>query len=285
MKTCRKCGEVKGEDAFYKQSKQKDGLFPWCKSCCAQRYAVKREQALSEVVAAAPTVEFGTQLRDARKTAGMTQDELGVLTGVTGAQVRLWELGKSLPRVKILTQLVERFSLTLPLGVTPNNEGRFPVAVKECANCGKSFPVYKQRVIYCSRVCSGQAQAVAQTGAGNPNFSGGRYRLVSGYLKVSVPNHVNADASGYVLEHRLVMEQHIQRLLKRNEYVHHKNGDRADNRIENLELWSTRGGPRKDPPGQRVYDLIEQIMSHTSLTGLDTSQQVDLRTFLSTLLH
>ena len=64
--------------------------------------------------------------------------------------------------------------------------------------------------------------------------------------------HPNADSKGWILEHRLLMSQHIGRPLIDNENVHHINGDRQDNRIENLELWNT-----KQPKGQRIEDKIQ----------------------------
>lgn len=67
------------------------------------------------------------------------------------------------------------------------------------------------------------------------NWNDGR-NVVDGYVYLKLPDHPMATRKGYVSEHRLVMSEHIGRLLERDEDVHHINGDRADNRIENLEL-------------------------------------------------
>ena len=63
---------------------------------------------------------------------------------------------------------------------------------------------------------------------------GGRRKDERGYILIYSPNHPRATRHNYVYEHRLVMEQNIGRYLKRNEIVHHLNGVRDDNRIENL---------------------------------------------------
>ena len=103
----------------------------------------------------------------------------------------------------------------------------------ECPECGK--PKHMDSPI--CRKCSNEARG---------NWIPGERRIAStGYVRIKVPG------GREVLEHRHIMEQHLGRKLERYENVHHLNGDRTDNRLDNLELWDT-----SQPAGQRPEDKI-----------------------------
>jgi hypothetical protein len=65
-----------------------------------------------------------------------------------------------------------------------------------------------------------------------------------------------------IAEHRYVLEVELGRKLLANENVHHINGDRADNRLENLELWNT-----SQPAGQRAVDKLAWAREIIALYG------------------
>jgi len=113
---------------------------------------------------------------------------------------------------------------------------------KDVCTCGRT----KQRK---SRTCSGCRPHGKQF---NGRWKGGRSYHKAGYVLVRAPDHPRAGQAGYVFEHILVVEQLIGRYLLPDETVHHLNGVRDDNRLENLELWV-----RPQPSGIRVQDAID----------------------------
>ena len=92
-----------------------------------------------------------------------------------------------------------------------------------------------------SRIC----RMCAITRARNSRWRGGRRIDKDGYMRVHVDPtdffYAMATQDRYVCEHRLVMAKHLGRCLHPWELVHHKDGDKLNNRIENLELTTKQG--------------------------------------------
>lgn len=94
--------------------------------------------------------------------------------------------------------------------------------------------------------------AVLKIGKESKRQCGEGWIRKDGYVFLSRRDHPNSMKNGHISEHILIMSNHLKRPLKKGESVHHKNGVRDDNRIENLELWN-----KSQPPGQRVEDKIK----------------------------
>jgi hypothetical protein len=103
-----------------------------------------------------------------------------------------------------------------------------------CKVCGSLFfNSHRTR-----KTCSVQCGITWRTGSGSPRFKGGSINS-DGY------RIMRRGKGRSVGEHRLVMEQALGRRLLSTEVVHHRNGNRLDNRLENLELIQSQSAHRR----------------------------------------
>jgi hypothetical protein len=123
-----------------------------------------------------------------------------------------------------------------------------------CSACGTPFVKKNWHQHMCSRKCMGETRR----GSDHPKWGGGRIKDArSGYISVLAAADdpigwpMRRTTHNYVFEHRLLMARHLGRSLTRQESVHHINGVKDDNRLENLELWS-----KSHPEGQNVEDKV-----------------------------
>lgn len=105
-------------------------------------------------------------------------------------------------------------------------------------------------------------------------LKGGNEKLrKDGYVAVYVPDHPNANKEGYVMKHRLIMEQHIGRFVGKDEIVHHKNHDRADNRIENLEIMSKKEHAALHMTERHKANLVKYVT--TRVRVIETGEEFE----------
>lgn len=106
--------------------------------------------------------------------------------------------------------------------------------------------VVVSRVLRAAGIESGPGRSGNRKGSESWAWKGGRTVTEGGYIAIwAPPDHQFAsmrNRTGYILEHRLVVAQRLGRPLISRETVHHINGDRQDNRDENLQLRQGRHG-------------------------------------------
>jgi hypothetical protein len=118
-----------------------------------------------------------------------------------------------------------------------NYIGTVEIKCKMCGNIFKDFASNKRN--YCNRKCYAEWLSINKSGMNHNMYKGKiKYGGKKGneYIAIFMPSHPLCDSKGYVYEHRLKMEFKLKRYLDKNEIVHHINGIKDDNRLENLEL-------------------------------------------------
>jgi len=130
-------------------------------------------------------------------------------------------------------------------------KGRSRYTWVACVDCGKTRWVeLTKEGIPKSKRCNG----CAKKGERSPQWKGGKRRnqgYVLVYLKADDFFHPMVNGMRCVLEHRLVMAKHLGRCLQPWEIVHHKNGIKDDNRLENLELTTNGSHTTEHSKGYR----------------------------------
>jgi hypothetical protein len=110
-----------------------------------------------------------------------------------------------------------------------------PAVIKQCEVCGKELKLKPSQsgIRYCSKVCDG----IGRTKRPLQRLHNGKPARMDdkGYIMVYEPEHPNKAFHGWQYEHRLVAEAALGRYLRSDEHIHHINGVKDDNRIENLQ--------------------------------------------------
>lgn len=110
--------------------------------------------------------------------------------------------------------------------------------MKYCLHCKKEFSPKRKEQIYCSKSCAYKINSTKNRKKTGPrsNWTYSKKLNKDGYLIMYGGNHPYQSGRWMIAEHIMLMEMHIKRRIKKEECVHHKNGIKTDNRMENLQL-------------------------------------------------
>ena len=127
---------------------------------------------------------------------------------------------------------------------------------RTCERCGGAYLVppsqqWRRAARYCSRLCEGDSRIARPL---DRSHNGRCARLNQhGYVFIHEPKHPKAIKGGWISEHRHVVEQRLGRYLRSDEHVHHVNGNKSDNRSENLEVLTPRAHARVTGAERRAW--------------------------------
>ncbi len=147
-----------------------------------------------------------------------------------------------------------------PRKITKNSRG----IQHYCIDCGKKISRGSERCISCGtkgrRVWNIGRKSIETSGEKSVHWKGGKIKHSDGYILIYSPNHPNKNKSGYVLEHRLVVEKYIGRFLTEKEVVHHIDENKQNNKIENLMLFNGHKDHGKFHVKIRQFGLTNPIL-------------------------
>lgn len=140
---------------------------------------------------------------------------------------------------------------------------------KQCNKCSKTV-VYATPADMKRRSKTGMCRNCylknPMIGKEHGSWKGGIVKHEKGYTLIRKPNHPFCKGNGYIFEHRWVVEQHIGRYLKVNEIIHHINGIKNDNRLENLVITNNTEHCHKydahHPGVNRICDIPQCKKKH-----------------------